>query len=110
MTDIIRKRGDTYAHEIEVTSESTGSVIDIAGFSFLLTVDTEKLPSNSDNNLFQITGSITDGPNGLVEFVPTPQQADNVGNYFYDIQMTDGAGRIRTIDSGKYKVIQDITK
>lgn len=37
-------------------------------------------------------------------------QTDRVGDFYYDVQMVDGAGRKRTIVSGKYKYAQDITK
>lgn len=110
MTDITRKRGDTYADQFTIKSETTGAAIDITGYSFLLTVDPAKTPADATNNLFQLTGTITDGANGVVEFAPNATQADNVGSYYYDVQLTDGAGRIRTFDSGKYKFVQDVTK
>lgn len=111
MTDIKRPRGDTYADEFAITSEATGLAIDITGYSFVLTVDPSKTPANADNNLFSITGTITDAAGGLVEFAPTVQQANQTpGAYWYDVQMTDAAGRIRTIDSGRYTITQDISK
>ena len=110
MTDITRKRGDTYANAWVVTSETTGAVIDITDYDFLLTVDPEKAPVADTNNLLQIVGVIADGPNGLVEFAPSLEQSDNLGSYFYDVQMIDADGAIRTIDAGKYKFVQDITK
>lgn len=110
MTDITRKRGDTYADEFAITSETTGLAIDITGYSFLLTVDPEKTPADATNNLFQLTGTITSAANGVVEFAPNASQADNVGAYYFDAQLTDTAGRIRTFDSGKYKFVQDVTK
>lgn len=111
MTDITRKRGDTYADEFEVISEITGVVIDITtGYTFLLTVDPEKAPTTATNNVYQLTGVVTDGPNGIVEFAPSAVQADQLGSYYFDVQMTDPTGRIRTIDDGKYKYIQDVTK
>ena len=111
MTDITRKRGDTYAEEKEVISATTGLPMNISGYSFLLTVDPAEKPTDDANNVFQVTGVITDATNGLVEFAPSPAQADRYpGVYFYDIQMTDGDGRIRTIETGKYTVEQDITK
>lgn len=110
MTDITRRRGDTYGNEFQIISETTGQPLDITGFSFLLTVDPEPDPLNSDNNVFQITGTITGAATGLVEFAPNATQADNLGAYYYDIQMTDDSGRIRTIQTGKYLLVQDITK
>ena len=110
MTDIKRKRGDTYGNEFQVISETTGLPIDISGYSFVLTVDPQDDPAGSGNNVFQLTGTITDAANGLVEFAPNATQADNLGSWFYDVQMTDGSGRIRTILDGRYIVVQDITK
>ena len=110
MTDIVRKRGDTYADEFELTSELTGLVIDITGYTFLLTIDPEKDPVDNTNNLYQLTGNITDATNGLVEFVPSAANTDVLGRYYFDAQLIGTDGRLRTFDSGKYKFVQDITK
>jgi hypothetical protein len=110
MTDLVRKRGDTYADEFQLTSETTGALIDITGYTFLLTIDPEKSPVDDTNNLYQLTGSITVAATGLVEFAPSAVQTDLLGSYYFDAQLTSPAGRIRTFDSGKYKFVQDITK
>lgn len=110
MTDLERRRGDTYADEFQIESETTGLVIDITSYTFLLTVDPEKRPVDDTNNLFQLTGTITDAATGLVEFAPTAVQTDELGTYYYDAQLTTPAGRIRTFEFGKYKFVQDVTK
>ena len=110
MTDLERKRGDTYADEFVVKSETTGLAIDITGFTFKLTVDPSQAPIDTANNIFSIVGVITNGVGGIVAFAPTTGNADNVGNYFYDAQYTDAGGKIRTFDKGKYDMIQDIAK
>jgi len=112
MSTITRRRGDTYADEINVTSATTGEPIPITGYSFIMTLDPEKAPATAANNLYQITGEIIgDGTAGRVEFAPTPLQADQTpGTYYFDIQMVDGAGRKRTIALDKYVYTQDITK
>ena len=111
MADLTRARGDTYADEIQIMSSTTGLALDITGFSFLLTIDPDRFPTGSGNNLYQLTGVITDAANGLVEFAPSAVQADQTpGRYWYDVQMTDNTGRIRTIQSGRYTFTQDITK
>lgn len=110
MTDITRKRGDTYADEFIVKSAATGRPLDITGYTFLLTVDPSKAPLTAATKAYQIAGTILAATAGRVEFAPTPTQADRVGAFFFDVQMIDGAGRKRTIDSGKYKYEQDITK
>lgn len=110
MTDITRKRGDTYADEFIIKSKATGLPLDITGYSFVLTVDPEKEPADAANNKYALTGTIVDAEAGRVEFAPTALQADLVGNFFFDVQMIDGAGRKRTIDAGKYVYKQDISK
>ena len=110
MTDITRKRGDTYADKFIIVSEEGSIVVDITGHTFLLTVDPAEAPTGSGNNIFQLTGTITDAVAGEVKFAPNASQSNNVGNYFYDLEMTDGSSKIRTIDAGRYTMLQDITK
>lgn len=111
MVAITRKRGDTYADELIIKSKKTGLPVPITGYSFVLTVDPTKDPTSAATNLYSIVGVILDAAEGRVEFAPTPLQADVApGNYFYDVQMIDGAGRKRTIVLDKYKYEQDISK
>ncbi len=108
--ELCRKRGDTFADEFTIKDDSS-VVIDITGFTFLLTVDPSPEPSDALNNLFQLTGTITDAIGGKVEFAPSLVQADQTPTeYFYDIQMIDGAAAVRTIAIGGYEFTQDITK
>ena len=110
MTTITRRRGDTYGDEITVTN-SLGAVVNITGYTFVMTLDTSIAPANAGTNVYSITGTILDAPNGRVEFAPTALQADQTpGTFYYDIQMTDGAGRKRTIALDKYVYKQDISK
>ena len=110
MTDLSRRRGDTYGDEFAIKTELL-AVVDITGYSFVLTVDPSKAPEDAANNLFTVVGAITDAPNGVVEFAPDAAQADQTpGKYYYDLQMTDTSGAIRTIDSGIYAFVQDISK
>lgn len=108
--DLCRARGDSFADEF-IIKDKNRVVIPITGFSFLLTVDPSPTPTGSGNNVFQLTGVITDGPNGVVEFSPTTTESDvTPQTYFYDIQQTDGGGKVRTIAKGPYDITQDITK
>lgn len=106
--NIIRKRGDTYPDEISVALN--GSTADLTGCSLKLTLNREKYPVNTDNQVYQIDGIIDAPLTGVVKFAPTLLQSDQVGSFYYDIQLTDQLGIIRTIKSGIYEYKQDITK
>lgn len=110
MTDITRHRGDTAADLITIQT-SAGVAIDITGYAFILTVNSEENPPDVATELYSLTGTILDAAAGTVEFVPTAMQADQKPHeYYFDIQMTDDVGRIKTIDKGSYTYVQDISK
>lgn len=108
MTDISRSRGDTYP--MEFTVKSDGVPLDITDSTFLLTVDPSATPVDDTNNLFALPGQIFSAPGGVVTFSINEDQSDHVGIFYYDLQMIDPAGIIRTIQKGKFKFVQDITK
>lgn len=109
MVIITRVRGDTAADKI-IVQDSAGLAIDITGFTFLLTVSPDQKPTTAVNELYSLAGVITNALQGTVEFVPTVTEANQLGKFFYDIQMTDAGGRIKTIAKDKYTYTQDITK
>ena len=103
-------RGDSDAKGF-VIQDSNGVAIDITGFSFKLTVNSERDPTDQVNEQFTITGVIGVAANGTVSFAPTVTDTDiTPGTYFYDIEQTDVSSRIKTIIKGRAKIIQDITK
>lgn len=104
---INRKRGDLYPEQITILNKKTGLAENIAGKTFLLTVTTIAEPPDATTKLFQIAGIITDAANGVVEFTPTVDNADNVGDFFYDAQMV---GPKETVMSGPWNMAQDRTK
>lgn len=107
--DISVSRRDTAPWEMVIADEEDAP-IDITGFSFLLSVDPARNPTSSSTRLFQLTGTITDAENGVVQFAMNAEQADQTpGNYFYDLQQTDGSSKTRTLAAGKWKVEPTIT-
>ena len=116
---IARKRGDTAPDKITVLdpeAATPGTPLDVTGFGFKLTVNTEQDPDPVGppiigTELVSIVGTLIDAPNGIVEFPWTLTQADQVpDDYFYDIEQTDVAGKILTIAKEQYKFQQDVTK
>lgn len=108
--DICWGRGDSDAKGF-VVQDSAGAAIDITGFTFKLTVSSDRDPTDQVNEQFTIVGVIGSPTDGTVSFAPTTVDTDiTPGIFFYDIEQTDGSGRIKTIIKGKCRIIQDITK
>lgn len=105
---IERKRGDDAPDEITVP-------FDNSGFSYKLTVNTEKDPDPTGpppvgTELVSSIGAIG-GPSGLVSFPFSAGDADQVpGSYWYDIEQTDMAGKKKTIAKNQYIYHMDVTK
>lgn len=116
--DIEKRRGDTKDLQIRLTSD--GVNVDVNGYTALLTINTSKTPDLSSSpevgtEIFQSTGVPANSPatDGILRFDfdafgGSPYVV--VGNYFYDVQITDAAGEIFTPLIGKFTVKQDITK
>lgn len=103
-------RGDSDAKGF-IIQDGNGVAVNITGFSFKLTVNSEKDPTTVDNQQFTVVGAITDGPNGKVAFSPSATDTDiTPGAYFYDIEQTDSGGGIATLLIGKCIIVQDISK
>lgn len=107
---IDRTRGDTTPIVATVTFKKTRQVVNLVGCSFKLTVDKRAAPADVSTLLFQIEGVVAEGENGQVEFHPTDEQANHVGFFYYDIQMTDSYGKIHTLVCDSFVIKQDITK
>lgn len=106
MSDIERKRGDTYDIIISVVDKNLDA-IPLTSETFILSVSTDENPTASPD-IYTAAGTIADAPNGKVSFPVAGTTA--AGTYYFDIQMTDTASKIRTIDKGEYRLVQDITK
>jgi len=102
-------RGDSDAKGF-IIQDSAGVAIDITGFTFKLTVNSEKDPLTTTNQQFTVTGAITDATAGKVAFSPSATDTDiTPDTYFYDIEQTE-SGKISTLIIGKCLIVQDITK
>lgn len=104
-------RGDSPIVPIKIT-DSAGVIIDITGYSFVLTVDPSPVPANDTNNLFQVAiSALVDGTSGIVQVPLSSANTDQTPNfYFYDFQVVTTALSKRTLLSGTFEIKQDITK
>ena len=104
-------RGDSAARGF-IVQDSAGVAVNIStGFSYKLTVSSDKAPPDQTSEQFSIVGVITDGPAGKVAFSPLTTDTDiDPGTYFYDIEQNDSGGGIGTLIVGRCLIVQDITK
>jgi len=111
--DIEMTRADSYPLILTIKSKSTGLPIDLTGYIFKLTVNSEKDPIDITHQIFQIIGVVD--PNqvankGKVSFTPTSVDTATVGKFYYDIQWIVG-GTVRSWNKKKnFTIKQDITK
>ena len=107
MSNITRYRADDYPER--ATIRFGGVPIDLTGCSFLMTVNRVAKPADTSDQVFQSVGEIVvPASNGQVEF-PIAGTTDP-GEYFFDMEMTDTNGKVKTFKDGEYLVLQDITK
>ena len=104
-------RGDSYSKTIIITNSSTDSPVNLLGCAAKLTVATIANPPDDTTKLFELVGVIDSTPTtGKVTFTPSTTNNGTIGNYFYDVQITDGDGNVRTPIKSTYTITQDITK
>lgn len=116
--DLDWRRGDSYTITLTIKDKSVtpSEAIDISGYSFKMTCNSEQDPTDETNQQFQVIGVVDPDQvtnKGKVSFTPTANDTDLAkATYFYDVEMTDGSGNIRTISpyKAKFKLNQDQTK
>lgn len=90
-----------------ITDDTTGAIVSLTGATVLL-----KFRATGSTTLqATVTGSVTDGPNGVVVFYPAsaPEMLTGAaGDYEGEIQITFSDGQIQTVyDLLKFKVRSD---
>ncbi len=109
--DLNRTRGDDHPFAFQLFKADGVTVEPVTGFVFKMTADPNDEPTDSSNNFWQLTGVVTDGPNGKFHFLPSITNMDlPIDTHFYDVQMIDGGAFKRTPIRGKLIIEQDITK
>lgn len=102
-----RVRGDTSADVISISA--SGQPVDLTGCTAVMTLNALRNPMNNATQIYQVQGVIR-LYDSSISFSPTPEQADQVGFFYYDIQLTEPNGTIRTLVKDAYNYVQDITK
>ncbi len=104
-------RGDTDPKSFLITGGG-GVAEDISGWAFILTVNSQKDPTDISAQLFSITGVFqTDGTDGLVVFTPAIDDTDiDPRTYYYDIERRISGANIKTLVKATVLIVQDISK
>ena len=105
-TDINRYRGDTKDLVMKLTQDK--AIFLLTDFSAVLGVNVEENPTE-DNCAFKSIAAV-DAAMGTLTFPFATEDVDRVGEFYYDVQLTDGAGKTSTVRKGKMVFAQDITK
>lgn len=110
-TKISMYRGDSYPINFTLTDSGSGAPINLTGCLLTLTVDTLSDPPDDSTQLFQLSGVVDADPeSGRVAFTPTSGNTADTGAYYYDVQLTDADGNIRTVVKSSFTIAMDITK
>jgi hypothetical protein len=111
--DIEMTRADSYPLILTIKSKSTSLPIDLTGYAFLLTVNSDKDPTDITNQIFQVAGVVDPDQvtnKGKVSFTPTSVNTATIGKFYYDIQWSVGSTIRSWNEKKKFTVKQDITK
>lgn len=107
--NIERFRGDTKPFSLLLSD--SGSPLNLTGCSVKLTVNKQSNPTDTSMQVFQLTGALSGTPtDGVVEFSLTDTQADNVGHFYFDVEVVDAQTKKFTVAKGVFQFQQDITK
>ena len=115
MADIVNDfyRGDTPSFKFQVYDDSDmDSSPDITGWTFYFTAKAKRKDVDASAVIgpASVVASGTDATNGLATLTLTESDtAVDPDAYFYDVQVKDDGNLVETIESGTFRVLQDIT-
>ena len=105
------RRGDSYPLPFTLTDPATGAALDLTECTVVLTVSAEAAPEDDTAQVCQVSGVLGDDPTtGAVSFTPTTADTATVGEFHYDIQVTDADSHVRTPITSTLTILQDISK
>jgi hypothetical protein len=101
-------RGDDAVIPITITND--GSVVNITGYTFWLTVKTNEDDTDAEALIQKKVESHTNPTQGITTItIPNSEMNLTPGLYHYDIQMKTSGGIIVTLVKDIFKVKRDIT-
>lgn len=109
--DLERYRGDTFPPQFQIV-KSDGSPQNITGYTFKFAVNIDSEPGDETDEVFRVNGVLVDPSNGIFQFEPSAanMDLDPTVDYYYEVEQTDAASKLRTIIRGRLVISQDIIK
>lgn len=110
--DLEYYRGDDHSFIMTIT-DSSGTAIDITGYTFTYTVKNIKdnVIDDSTAIIQKSVTSHTDPTAGITSIALTPTETNvTPGVYYHDFQMKDTSGDIFTFAEGKTRIKADVTR
>ena len=89
-------KGDTYNFSVTV-KDSDGVIFDLTGYTMTFTAKDSITKTDAEADISS-TATITTPASGIGEFTLLPSDTTiDVKDYFYDVQISDGANNVYTV-------------
>lgn len=110
--DFDEYEGDTLSMNFAYKESLTGPLINLAGYTAKMDIrvstDTAPLLTLTSSSGIDLTGLVN---NIVVTLTPSQTKTTlGVGDFIYDIEMTDTLTKVNTLISGKIKIKQSVTQ
>lgn len=105
-------KGDSFSRSISF-ADSTGTAINITGYTLYLTVKASKSDTDAQAILSAtvLPAQLSDPTHGIgvISVTATAMAAITAGNYYYDIKYKKGDGTVFTALSGNFDINETVT-
>lgn len=103
--DIFIHQGDENPWTITLRGPNQ-QLLNVTSYAFDLDVDEIENPPDLTTQVFTLEGTVTDGPNGVVQFaLDSLQAATELGRYYYTLRAVDNLGRDLIIATGLFMFV-----
>jgi len=105
-------RGDTLSFDITIKDQN-GNPVDITGAKLFFTMKEQPTQSDSEAVVQEVVYDHIDPTEGHTKII-VPSSSTSIlvpgKTYYYDFQLVDSNGNVKTLYAGKVRVLQDITQ
>lgn len=107
--DLIIMAGDTLAFDLQFLADDGTTPIDISSLTFKMSIKPIGKPLSPSLLDFTLGAGLTIGGTGNSVLSLSKKITMKGGQYIYDLQATDGSGKVTTYMYGAINGIQDVT-